>query len=223
MLKAVLFDLDGTLLDTAADFTRVLNSLLSEHGLPLQHYDAVRHRVSDGARAVVNLGFSLTPEHPDFDGLLNAFLDSYEQALSEQTSLFPGMDEQLQALEARDIAWGIVTNKPERFTTPLLEQLGLTERCATAICPDHVRERKPAAEPILLACAQLGIRADEAVYVGDHRRDIEAGQNAQMPTIACRYGYVSEGETPEDWNPDRIIDTPQGLLAALRDLQLLED
>lgn len=223
MLKAVLFDLDGTLLDTAADFTRVLNSLLSEHGLPPQHYDAVRRRVSDGARAVVNLGFTLTPEDPAFDGLLTAFLDRYEQALSEQTSLFPGMDEQLQALEARHIAWGIVTNKPERFTVPLLRQIGLSERCATAICPDHVRERKPAAEPILLACSQLGIDASEAVYVGDHRRDIEAGRNAHMPTIACRYGYISEGEQPEDWNPDRIINTPQELLSALRDLKLLED
>jgi phosphoglycolate phosphatase len=219
MLKAVLFDLDGTLLDTAADFTRVLNGLLAEHQRPLQDYNSVRCCVSEGARAVVRLGFGLEPEDPAFAPLLNAFLDRYEASLSEETSLFPGMEGQLQKLESRGIAWGIVTNKPARFTTPLLKQLALTSRCATAVCPDDVSNRKPHPEPMYLACKHIGIRPSEAIYVGDHRRDIDAGRNAGMKTIACRYGYVPLGEDIGDWKADIIIDHAQQLDDALQQLQ----
>ncbi|NKI16861.1 HAD-IA family hydrolase [Spongiibacter sp. KMU-166] len=205
MLKAVLFDLDGTLLDTATDFTRVLNGLLNEHQRPLQHYEAVRRRVSDGARAVVNLGFGIDPDHPDFAALLAAFLDRYETQIAVETTLFPGMDAQLRKLEAQGLKWGIVTNKPSRFTEPLLRALDLDGRCGSAICPDHVTHRKPDPEPIYLACKELGVNPKEAVYVGDHRRDIDAGRNAGMATIACAFGYISEGESVEDWLPDYII------------------
>ncbi|MGB1905982.1 MAG: HAD family hydrolase [Spongiibacter sp.] len=205
MLKAVLFDLDGTLLDTATDFTRVLNGLLNEHQRPLQHYEAVRRRVSDGARAVVNLGFGIDPDHPDFAALLAAFLDRYETQIAVETTLFPGMDAQLRKLEAQGLKWGIVTNKPSRFTEPLLRALDLDGRCGSAICPDHVTHRKPDPEPIYLACKELGVDPKEAVYVGDHRRDIDAGRNAGMATIACAFGYISEGESVEDWLPDYII------------------
>ncbi|MDX1505884.1 MAG: HAD family hydrolase [Spongiibacter sp.] len=205
MLKAVLFDLDGTLLDTATDFTRVLNGLLNEHERPLQHYEAVRRRVSDGARAVVNLGFGIDPDHPDFAALLAAFLDRYETQIAVETTLFPGMDAQLRKLEAQGLKWGIVTNKPSRFTEPLLRALDLDGRCGSAICPDHVTHRKPDPEPIYLACKELGVNPKEAVYVGDHRRDIDAGRNAGMATIACAFGYISEGESVEDWLPDYII------------------
>ena len=148
MLKAVLFDLDGTLLDTATDFTRVLNGLLNEHQRPLQHYEAVRRRVSDGARAEVKLGFGIDPDHPDFAALLAAFLDRYETQIAVETTLFPGMDAQLRKLEAQGLKWGIVTNKPSRFTEPLLRALDLDGRCGSAICPDHVTHRKPDPEPI---------------------------------------------------------------------------
>lgn len=205
MLKAVLFDLDGTLLDTATDFTRVLNGLLNEHQRPLQHYEAVRRRVSDGARAVVNLGFGIDPDHPDFAALLAAFLDRYETQIAVETTLFPGMDAQLRKLEAQGLKWGIVTNKPSRFTEPLLRALDLDGRCGSAICPDHVTHRKPDPEPIYLACKELGVDPKEAVYVGDHRRDIDAGRNAGMATIACAFGYISEGESVEGWLPDYII------------------
>ncbi len=216
MFKAVLFDLDGTLLDTAADFTRVLNDLLTEHQRPLQGYQAVRECVSSGARAVVSLGFNLDPDSEEFAALLNEFLDRYAASLSEQTTLFPGMDQQLRNLEERGIAWGIVTNKPSRFTEPLLRQLQLDKRCATTICPDHVSNRKPHPEPIYLACKQLDIRPADAVYVGDHRRDIDAGRNAGMKTIACRYGYISAGEDIADWRADAIIDHAEQLDAALQ-------
>lgn len=215
MLKAVLFDLDGTLLDTAADFARVLNSLLAEHQLPLQDYQAVRECVSSGARAVLALGFELAPESAEFAALLEEFLDRYAASLSEQTTLFPGMDQQLRNLEERGIAWGIVTNKPSRFTEPLLRQLQLDKRCATTICPDHVNNRKPHPEPIYLACKNLDIRPAEAVYVGDHRRDIDAGRNAGMKTIACRYGYIPSGDNIADWQADAIIDHAEQLEAAL--------
>lgn len=219
MLKALLFDLDGTLLDTAADFTRVLNGLLAEHQRPPQSYEAVRRCVSDGARAVLSLGFALTEDDPAFDALLQAFLDRYADSLSEQTSLFPGMDAQLQELEAAGTAWGIVTNKPERFTLPLLEQLGLAARCATTICPDHVSNRKPHPEPLYLACKQLNISPSQAIYVGDHRRDIDAGRSAGMKTIACRYGYIPAGEDIRDWRASAIIDHADQLNTTVKALQ----
>lgn len=215
MLKAVLFDLDGTLLDTAADFTRVLNGMLNQHQRPLQHYDAVRRRVSDGARAVVNLGFGIDQDDPDFAPLLAEFLNRYEAQIAVETTLFPGMDAQLRRLEARGIQWGIVTNKPSRFTVPLLKALDLDARCGSAICPDHVTHRKPDPEPIYLACRELGVAPAEAVYVGDHRRDIDAGRNAGMATIACTFGYISEGELVEDWHPDYIIHHADELESAL--------
>ncbi|MBD2859925.1 phosphoglycolate phosphatase [Spongiibacter sp. KMU-158] len=211
MLKTILFDLDGTLLDTAADFTRVLNGMLAEHNLPARQYSEVRTQVSNGARAVVELGFGITPEHPDFQARLEAFLDRYADNLADETSLFEGMDTVLAEIEQRGQQWGIVTNKPSRFTLPLLEQIGLAERCAVAICPDHVTHRKPHAEPILLACSQLNSAVSEGIYIGDHLRDIESGRNAGMATIACRYGYIAEDENIEDWQADHIVDSAQDL------------
>lgn len=212
-LRAVLFDLDGTLIDTASDFTLVLNEMLGERQHPPQDYQAVRQQVSNGARAVLHLGFSITEDSPNFSELLNEFFDRYEQQLAVGSCLFPGMDAVLQNLEDNGINWGIVTNKPARFTTPLLQALKLDTRCAVAICPDHVRNRKPDPEPILLACEKIACRSDEAIYVGDHIRDIDAGRNANMPTVACRYGYIEDGENIEDWCADHIIATPQELLS----------
>ncbi len=219
MLKAVLFDLDGTLLDTAADFTTVLNAMLAEHQLAPQSYDEVRKRVSDGARAVVSLGFQQQEGDAGFQKLINDFLDRYLAQLAVSTTLFPGMNEVLDHIETRGLKWGIVTNKPARFTEPLLMAMGLDQRCATAICPDHVTNRKPHPEPIYLACKEIACLPAHTIYVGDHRRDIEAGRNASMRTVACAYGYVSAGDSAESWDADYIIAQARDLIPLINQLQ----
>ncbi|WP_269619244.1 HAD-IA family hydrolase [Zhongshania sp. BJYM1] len=219
MLHAVLFDLDGTLLDTAADFTAVLNSMLAEHNRPLQNYDAVRRRVSDGARAVVSLGFEQAEGSDGFADLLNEFLDRYLAQLSISTTLFPGMDEVLTHIESLGLKWGIVTNKPSRYTEPLLKAMQLSARCATAICPDHVTNRKPHPEPIYLACKEIDCLPANTIYVGDHKRDIDAGRNANMRTVACRYGYILENDSADNWGATYIVDTAVDLIPLINKLQ----
>jgi phosphoglycolate phosphatase len=220
MLHGVLFDLDGTLLDTAADFTAVLNSMLDEHGRAPQSYDAVRRKVSDGARAVVSLGFEQTEDSDGFADLLNDFLDRYLAQLSVSTTLFPGMSEVLTHIESLGLKWGIVTNKPSRFTEPLLSAMQLSTRCGTAICPDHVTHRKPHPEPIYLACKEIDCLPANTIYVGDHKRDIDAGRNASMRTVACRYGYISENDSADNWGANYVVDTASDLIPLISKLQL---
>jgi phosphoglycolate phosphatase len=203
-LQAVLFDLDGTLLDTAPDFAVVLNTMLQRHGRTPLPFEAIRRNVSNGARALVQLGFEIDDQHPQFSPLLEELLDRYQRRLSVDTRLFEGMSQLLDLLEARKLAWGIVTNKPARYTDAILHDLKLAQRCAAAICPDHVAHRKPHAEPLRAACAVIGCEPTGAIYVGDHRRDIEAGINAGMPTIAAGYGYVSADDPPESWGANQV-------------------
>ena len=218
MLKAVLFDLDGTLLDTAVDFTAVLNAMLSERELAPQSYDEVRKRVSDGARAVVSLGFQQQEGEAGFQALLDEFLDRYLVQLAVSTTLFPGMSEVLTHIESLGMKWGIVTNKPARFTEPLLAAMDLDQRCATAICPDHVTNRKPHPEPIYLACKEINCLPAHTIYVGDHRRDIDAGRNASMRTVACAYGYVSTGDSAESWAADYLVTQALDLIPLINQL-----
>jgi len=213
--STVLFDLDGTLIDTAPDFIRCLNELRQQHGLSALPADRIRRSVSNGARAMVRVGFGLEPEHPDYLAKHTAFLDLYEAGVAVETRLFEGMDALLQSLEQRGIPWGIVTNKPVRFAAPLVQALGLAERCASLVCPDHVTDRKPHPEALFLACKQIGADPARAVYVGDHERDIEAGRNACMKTIAVRYGYIEEPETVDLWQADIIADTVNDLAKLL--------
>ena len=214
--SAVLFDLDGTLIDTAPDFIRCLNMLRQQHKLEALPAEHIRRSVSNGARAMIRVGFGLEPEHPDYLEKHTAFLDLYEAGVAIETTLFEGMDELLLDLESRSIPWGIVTNKPARFAIPLIEALGLAERCATLICPDHVTERKPHPEPLFLACREIGAEPKQAVYVGDHERDIEAGRNAGMRTIAVRYGYIEQPESVDLWQADIIVDTVSDLAKLLQ-------
>lgn len=214
--SAVLFDLDGTLIDTAPDFVRCLNLVRQQAGLPALPADHIRPHVSDGARAMVRLGFGLEPEDERYPERHTAFLAAYARDLCVDTCLFPGMEQLLQGLESRGIPWGIVTNKPERFAVPLIAALGLAERCGTLICPDHVTERKPHPEGLHLACRQLGVEPSGAVYVGDHVRDIEAGRNAGMTTVAVRYGYIVDITEVEHWQADHTVDTVDQLLKLLQ-------
>lgn len=206
---AVLFDLDGTLVDTAPDFAGVLNRQLAAHGRAPLPYETIRAAVSQGARAVVALGFSdrYPLDSADFEGIRQEFLSSYLQHLADETRLFPDMEAVLAGLESRDIPWGIVTNKPSLYTTPLLSALGLDSRCKVAICPDMVTHTKPHPEPMLKAAATLGVAPGRCVYVGDHVRDIDAGRSAGMTTVAVSYGYIQEGDSPADWKADYLVDS----------------
>jgi N-acetyl-D-muramate 6-phosphate phosphatase len=212
---AVFFDLDGTLIDTAPDFHTVLNGMLAEAGMPLLAYDKVRSQVSNGARAVVRAGFGGTPGEADFDRRLNEFLDRYVNHLTVGTTLFAGMDTILDQLDSRGIPWGIVTNKPARFTVPLLAGLNLSARVGPVICPDHVAERKPHPEGLLKAAAMVGAEPERCIYVGDHDRDIAAGRNAGMKTIGVTFGYLDDGEDPLMWQADHYAADAAQLLALL--------
>ncbi|MGB1951399.1 MAG: phosphoglycolate phosphatase [Marinobacter sp.] len=214
--STVLFDLDGTLIDTAPDFIRCLNELRVQHGLAPLPAATIRRSVSNGARAMVRVGFGLEPEHPDYLDKHTAFLDLYEEGVAIETRLFDGMDAILSNLESRGIPWGIVTNKPVRFAKPLVAALGLADRCAVVICPDHVTHRKPHPEALHLACERIGAAPDKGIYVGDHERDIEAGRNAGMKTIAVRYGYIEEPHTVDLWQADLIADTVHDLAKLLQ-------
>lgn len=214
--STVLFDLDGTLIDTAPDFIRCLNLLRVHHGMEPLPPETIRRSVSNGARAMIRVGFGLEPEHPDYLEKHTAFLDLYEEGVAIETRLFEGMDAILRDLESRDIPWGIVTNKPVRFAAPLVAALGLAKRCAVVVCPDHVTHRKPHPEALHLACEHIGADAAKGIYVGDHERDIEAGRNAGMKTIAVRYGYIEEPGTVDLWQADLVADTVQDLAKLLQ-------
>lgn len=217
-IEAVLFDLDGTLIDTAPDFVRIVNQLRQEQGMTPFPYDTIRQQVSNGARALVTLAFGGEDSNPEFATLLDALLTRYEQGLAVDSGLFNGLNESLLALEAKGIPWGIVTNKPSRYTNPLLEGLNLAQRCAVAICPDQVTHRKPHPEPILTACQKIGANPLHTIYVGDHARDIEAGKRAENFTVAAAWGYLNEGEQAEDWQAHLTLQTPMDFQRWLQQL-----
>lgn len=207
-IAAVLFDLDGTLIDTAPDFIRIVRKLCAEDGIPEPSAAQIRSQVSEGARAMVRL---IHPELPLADPALltyrQRFLDEYAQQIAVDTVLFEGMAALLDSLEQRHIAWGIVTNKPRYLSERLLIALGLQQRCAVLVCPEDVQHAKPDPEPMFLAANHLGIAADQIIYVGDHPRDIDAGRAAQMPTILAAYGYLPPERAHDlnDWQADHVV------------------
>ncbi|BBM04212.1 HAD family hydrolase [Microbulbifer sp. GL-2] len=215
-MKAVLFDLDGTLLDTAPDFIVVLNQLRHQEQLPPLPDEIIRGTVSNGSRALVTLGFGKEEGDPEFGSLLQRLLDLYLAHLAEQTAPFPGIEALLDTLVDNRIPWGIVTNKPEAFTLPLMQAFEHLPPAAAVICPDHVSKTKPDPEPIFLACSQIGCAPSEAVYIGDHKRDIIAGQRAGMPTIACSYGYIDASDNPASWGADHLVSAVDEIWPLLR-------
>lgn len=204
-LDAVLFDLDGTLIDTAPDFAVVVNRLLAAYNKPGLAFAPIRATVSQGARALVTLAFGLQADEPGFEPLRQQLLDLYADHLAVESGLFGGMDSLLNTLEARNIPWGIVTNKPRIYAEPILEALALAKRCQSLVCPDDVSQTKPHPEPLLLACNQLDCQPANSVYIGDHRRDIEAGRNAAMTTIAAAYGYIEDSDPAHSWGADYLV------------------
>ncbi len=221
MIKAVLFDLDGTLIDTAADFIRIIQAMCREKGVDIVDAQSIRTQVSEGARAMVKLVYpELSVDDPVFLQHRQDFLDRYGSDIAVDTALFDGMDNLLQDLEQQHIPWGIVTNKPRWLSEALLDALDLSKRCAVLVCPEDVKQTKPDPEPMFLAAAKLDIAPEQIIYIGDHPRDIDAGKNANMPTILAAYGYLPP-ESAHDlaaWGADYIIDDVPALQELLTKL-----
>ena len=214
-IRTVLFDLDGTLLDTAPDLAFALNETLREFGLAPLPYATIRPVVSHGGIALIKLGFDLGPEDEGYQPRREYLLNTYRANIARETRLFAGMDQLLDTLERQGLNWGVVTNKPAWLTEPLLQELGLYERAAVVVSGDTLNERKPHPAPMLLACERAGSQAYECLYVGDAKRDIEAGINAGMPTLVALFGYIGAEDDPHNWGADALVETPGGILGWL--------
>jgi len=214
-ITTVLFDLDGTLLDTAPDLADALNTVLAENRREPLPYETIRGVVSHGGMALIKLGFGLDESSPDFEPLRQRLLSIYRANLSGKTRPFPGMAELLEQLEQGGRNWGVVTNKPAWLTEPLMQDLGLLQRAACVVSGDTLAERKPHPAPMLHACELAGSRPEQCVYIGDARRDIEAGKNARMHTLVALFGYFMDGDRPGEWQADGLLEQPLDLLAWL--------
>ncbi|MCA8503770.1 phosphoglycolate phosphatase [Burkholderia multivorans] len=218
--EAVLFDLDGTLADTAPDLAAAVNKMQRVRGLPETPLDALRRLASAGARGLLGGAFGITPETPGYDAMRDEFLANYAADICVQTTLFPGIAEVLDELEARGVRWGIVTNKAMRLTAPLVELLGLASRAACVVGGDTTPHSKPHPAPLLHAAGLLALAPDRIVYVGDDLRDIQAGYAAGMATVAAAYGYCGDGAAPGDWRAQHLVGTTGELRDLLRDVAL---
>jgi phosphoglycolate phosphatase len=223
-VKAVLFDLDGTLIDTAADFVRIIRRMSAQHGWQAPSDSDIREQVSAGASAMVKLILSHNEQPINEETLQDyrqQFLDEYEADICVDSRVFAELEPLLVDLEAKGTPWGIVTNKPRYLAEKLLAAMELTERCSVLVCPDDVRYTKPDPEPMYLALEKLGLPrgiAGTVIYVGDHLRDIEAGKSAGMITVLASYGYIplEEQGTLADWGADYITETPARLAKLLQ-------
>jgi N-acetyl-D-muramate 6-phosphate phosphatase len=212
-IQAVLFDLDGTLVDSAPDLIVAMQRLQVEQGEASVDASKIGDVVSKGGRAMLRRGFPDADE-ARIETLLPRFLDLYFGAIATHTRTYPGVDEVLAALQARDVRWGVVTNKPGWLARALLSALALDAHCAALVCGDCLAQKKPDPEPILHACALAGVEAVRSVYVGDDMRDIEAGRRAGTMTVAAGWGYLN-GEDPQGWQADAVVVAPRDLLSVL--------
>lgn len=216
VVKAVLFDFDGTVADTAPDLGHALNRQREARGMTPLPVEQIRTEASAGARGLLGLGFNIKPGDAGYDAMREEFLDFYALRLCHDTRLFPGIAELLNHLDACSLPWGIVTNKPARFTHPLIQQLGLKQRAACVISGDETKHAKPHPEPLLTASKKLTISPTECIYLGDDIRDVKASLAAGMEPIIAKYGYLgNNGHPPETWGAKYLIDHPQDLLAYL--------
>lgn len=204
-IRAVMFDLDGTLLDTAPDFVAVVNQLLLENKRAELSHDTIRACVSNGSKALVMMAFAIEEAHETFQPLRERLLELYTKHIAVFTKPFPGIQELLDKLAQNNIAWGIATNKPAAYTIPLMEALNMQPAPGIVICPDHVQQSKPHPESLLMAANYFDCEPDEIIYVGDHLRDIECGRRANSITIAAAYGYVGN-EDVCSWKADYRVD-----------------
>ena len=211
MIRCVLFDLDGTLADTAPDLAAALNKMRVDRGLEPLPLEPLRRMASSGARGLVGVGFGLKPGDAEYEALRVEFLANYENALHVHTRLFDGVEELLTAIEA-DRIWGVVTNKAKRFTDPLSRLIGFTGRASCVVSGDTTPHAKPHPAPLLHAAEVSGVVAGDCIYVGDDLRDIQAGRAAGMKTLAVTWGYLGDTDPPEGWGADAVIHHPRQVL-----------
>ena len=215
MIQSVLFDLDGTLADTALDLGGALNTLLARHNLPAKSMDEIRPYASHGVAGLLKIGVGMTAEHPDFAAWRQECLEAYSLCYADKTTLFDGVNEMIAELDRRGIKWGIITNKPMRFTDKLVPKLGFVIPPAVIVSGDTCGESKPSVKPMFHACEQIQTEPQHALYVGDAERDIQAGRNAGMKTILAEWGYIAPEDRTETWQPDYRISSPLDLLKLL--------
>ncbi len=217
-LRAVYFDLDGTLLDTAPDLANALNLLLESKNKPSLPVETITQVVSDGANAMLTLAFDITPDKKEFAELRERLLEFYLQDIAKHTLPYPGIPELITAITDRGLIWGIATNKPWAYTEPLMEKINFSSKPISVICPDHVVNKKPAPDSLLLACKHANCTPDELIYIGDHKRDIECGQSAEVKTIAAGYGYIPNTENYQNWGADFCVSRAQEIWSILKRL-----
>lgn len=213
--RTILFDLDGTLLDTAPDLADALNAVLAENQRSPLPFEDIRPVVSHGGVALIKLGFNMDSSDPAFAPLRQRLLDVYRENISRRTQPFPGISKLLDSIEQRGLNWGIVTNKPGWLTEPLLKDLGLFDRAACVVSGDTLEQRKPHPAPMLHASELANSRPEHCVYIGDAQRDIEAGNNAGMQTLVALFGYIQKDDDPYSWNASSLIEQPGDLLVWL--------
>jgi phosphoglycolate phosphatase len=211
-VDAVLFDLDGTLVDSAPDLAGAANELRLAHGMPALTLEALRPMVGTGARGMLDAAFGIGPDDASFEALRADFLQRYEARILRETRVFARMVPVLAALERHALPWGIVTNKLSRFSAPLVEGLGLLRRCSVLISGDSTPHAKPHPRPLLEAAERLGLAPQRCLYVGDDRRDVQAGRGAGMTTLAAAWGYLGRGESVAAWGADAVLGQPEELL-----------
>ena len=217
---AILFDLDGTLIDSAPDLAGACNDMRRERGLELVPYERLRAMVGSGARGMVGAGFGVAPDDAGYGELRDEFLRRYESRMTRETHVFADVAALLASLAEAGIAWGIVTNKATRFAAPLVAALGLADAAGALVCGDTTVHSKPHPEPLLEAARRLGVAPGACVYVGDDKRDVDAGRAAGMRTIVAAWGYLGAGEPPAAWAADAIIAAPAELLPLFAERQL---
>lgn len=217
MINTILFDLDGTLVDTAPDLGYALNLQLHRHGKAPLSDAAIRPFASHGSRGLMGLGFGIKPQDDSFIQMRDEYLALYDTVFTRSPVLLPGIADLLQAIETRGLKWGIVTNKPRRFTIGLIEsmRLNLENRAACIVCGDDAPQPKPSPATLLLACEQVGVIPQNCMYVGDAERDVQAGRAAGMKTVVALFGYIDVMDKPSKWGADALINTPKELLSLL--------
>lgn len=215
-VKAVLFDLDGTLIDSAPDLGAAADKMRLDRGLPSLPYGKYRPMAGAGARGMLGVAFGITPEHPDFPGMREEFFRNYEACMTQRTYVFDGVQQLIASLLERNVAWGVVTNKSMRFTAPLTRGMPLFATARAVVGGDSTPHPKPHPAPLLEAARQVGVKPIECIYVGDDVRDVQAGKAAGMPTVAALYGYLGSQQDVKAWGADTLIDTPLALLPLLK-------
>lgn len=203
-------------MDTAPDLGHALNLQLIRHGKQPLADAAIRPFASHGSRGLVGLGFGITPKDDSFINMRDEYLAIYDTVFTRSPVLLPGIAELVQAIETKGLKWGIVTNKPRRFTMPLIEGMGLHKRAACVVSGDDAPQPKPSPATLLMACEQVGVLPENCIYIGDAERDIQAGRAAGMKTVVALFGYIDVTDKPQDWGADALIEVPSELLKVLK-------